>query len=229
MKKCFLLVLLGWYSVMVFAQQKKSVTPPTAADTTKRPAPAATRPPLTGPKPYKEVITDKATTRKGLFTVHKLEDKWFFELCDSLLNRDVLVVNRISKAPINTRAGFFGYAGDEINENVIRFEKGPNNKIFLRNISYSVYAKDSSKPMYKSVLNSNIQPIAAAFDIKAFSKDSSGIVIDITDFLNSDNDILFFASYFKSSLRIGGVQPDKSYITDIKSFPINTEIKTVKT
>ncbi len=229
MKKCFLLVLLGWYSVMVFAQHKKSVTPPTAADTTKRPAPAAPRPPLTGPKPYKEVITDKATTRKGLFTVHKLEDKWFFELADSLLNRDVLVVNRISKAPINTRAGFFGYAGDEINENVIRFEKGPNNRIFLRNISYSVYAKDSSKPMYKSVQNSNIQPIAAAFDIKAFSKDSAGVVIDITDFLNNDNDILFFASYFKSSLRLGGVQPDKSYITDIKSFPINTEIKTVKT
>jgi hypothetical protein len=228
MKKCFLLVLLGWYSVMVFAQQKKSVTPPTAADTSKRPA-AAPRPPLTGPKPYKEVITDKASTRKGLFTVHKLEDKWFFELADSLLNRDVLVVNRISKAPINTRAGFFGYAGDEINENVIRFEKGPNNRIFLRNISYSVYAKDSSKPMYKSVQNSNIQPIAAAFDIKAFSKDSAGVVIDITDFLNSDNDILFFASYFKSSLRLGGVQSDKSYITDIKSFPINTEIKTVKT
>jgi hypothetical protein len=229
MKKCFLLVLLGWYSVMVFAQHKKSVTPPTPADTAKRPAPAAPRPPLTGPKPYKEVITDKATTRKGLFTVHKLEDKWFFELADSLLNRDVLVVNRISKAPINTRAGFFGYAGDEINENVIRFEKGPNNRIFLRNISYSVYAKDSSKPMYKSVQNSNIQPIAAAFDIKAFSKDSAGVVIDITDFLNNDNDILFFAAYFKSSLRLGGVQPDKSYITDIKSFPINTEIKTVKT
>lgn len=229
MKKSFLLVLLGWYSVMAFAQQKKSVTPASAADTAKHPAPLAPRPPQTGPKPYKEVITEKATTRKGLFTVHKLEDKWYFELADSLLNRDVLIVNRISKAPINTRAGFFGYAGDEINQNVIRFEKGPNNKVFLRNISYSVYAKDSSKPMYKSVLNSNIQPIAAAFDIKAFSKDSAGIVIDVTDFINSDNDILFFASYFKSSLRIGGVQPDKSYITDIKSFPINTEIKTVKT
>lgn len=230
MKKCFpLLVLLGCCSVMSYAQQKKSGAP-AAADTAKRPtAPAAPRPPQTGPKPYKEVITDKATSRKGLFTVHKLDDKWFFEMGDTLLGRDVLVVNRISKAPVNTRSGFFGYAGDEINENVIRFEKGPNNKIWLRNISYSVYAKDSSKPMYKSVQASNIQPIAAAFDIKAFSKDSSGIVIDVTDFVNSDNEILFFASYFKSSLRLGGVQPDKSYISEIKSYPINTEIKTVKT
>jgi hypothetical protein len=230
MKKCsYLLVLLACCSVISFAQQKRSSAPAPAADTAKRPAPSTPRPPLTGPKPYKEVITDKAITRKGLFTIHKLEDKWFFEMGDSLLGRDVLVVNRISKAPINTRSGFFGYAGDEINENVIRFEKGPNNKIWLRNISYSVYARDSSKPMYKSVQNSNIQPIAAAFEIKAFTKDSSGIVIDVTDFINSDNDILFFASYFKTSLRIGGVQADKSYIADIKSFPINTEIKTVKT
>jgi len=231
MRKCFLLVLVCFCSVMVNAQRKKSnppSTPVTTADTTKKP-PVFALPRSQGPKPYKEVITDKATTRTGLFTVHKLDDKWYFEIGDSILGRDVLVVNRISKAPINTRAGFFGYAGDEINENVIRFDKGPNNKIFLRTISYSVYAKDSSKPMYKSVTNSNIQPIAAAFDIKAFSKDSAGVVIDITDFINSDNDILFFASYFKSSLRIGGVQTDKSYIADIKTYPINTEIKTVKT
>jgi hypothetical protein len=229
MKKRFsLLVLLACCSALTYAQ-KKSSTPAAPADTAKRPAPLAPRPPQTGPKPYKEIITDKAITRKGLFTVHKVEDKWFFEMGDTLLGRDVLVVNRISKAPINTRSGFIGYAGDEINENVIRFEKGPNNRIFMRNISYSVYAKDSTKPMYKSVMNSNIQPIAASFDIKAFSKDSTGIVIDITDFINSDNDILFFASYFKQALRIGGPQPDKSYITDIKTFPINTEIKTVKT
>ncbi len=192
------------------------VTPPQAA-------------PKPGPKPFKDVITDKAQTRKGLFNVHKVEDKWYFEIGDTLLGRDILVVNRIVKAPINTRSGFFGFAGDEINENVIRFEKGPNNKLFLRNISFSVYTKDSTKPMYKTVQNSNVQPIAAAFDVKALSKDSTGTVIDLTDYINGDNDILFFAPFFKTMLRIGGLQADKSYTVDIKSFPLNTEIKTVKT
>ena len=122
-KRLSLLVLLACCSAITYAQ-KKSSTPAAPADTAKRPtAPVAPRPPQTGPKPYKEIITDKAITRKGLFTVHKIEDKWYFEMGDSLLGRDVLVVNRISKAPANTRAGFFGYAGDEINENVIRFEK----------------------------------------------------------------------------------------------------------
>jgi hypothetical protein len=202
-------------------------TNPTPQDSTRRP-PSPT-PPRTGPRPYKDVITDKAWSQKGLFAVHKVDDRWFFEINDTLLGRDILVVNRISKAPIGIRSGFIGYAGDEINENVIRFQKGPNNKIFLQTISFSVYSKDSTQPMYKSVQNSNIQPISAAFDIKAYSKDSSGYVIDMTDYINSDNDVLYFASYFKTALRIGAQQADKSYIVTIRSYPINTEIKTVKT
>ena len=84
-----------------------------------------------GPKPYKDVITDKAKTDDGLFKVHKIDDKYFFEIPDSLLNRDILVVNRISKAAAGMRNGFFGYAGDQIGQNVVRFEKGPNNKLFF--------------------------------------------------------------------------------------------------
>ncbi|HWC54124.1 MAG TPA: zinc-dependent metalloprotease, partial [Chitinophagaceae bacterium] len=112
---------------------------------------------------------------------------------------------------------------------VIRFEKGPNHKIFLKNISYAVYAKDSTSPMFNSVRNSNLQPIAAAFDIKAYSKDSTGSVIDMTSYIDGDNDILFYSSGAKSALRIGALQADKSYIVSVKSYPINIEITAVKT
>ena len=183
----------------------------------------------TGPRPYKEIITDKAKTDEGLFKVHKVEDKYYFEIPDSLLNRDILVVNRISKAAAGMRNGFFGYAGDQIGQNVVRFEKGPNNRIFLRTISYAEYAKDSTSPMFWAVTNSNIQPIAAAFDIRAFGKDSSSSVIEMTDYANSDNDVLFFNSALKSSNRIGAQQSDKSYIVGMRSYPINVEITTVKT
>jgi uncharacterized protein DUF4953/uncharacterized protein DUF5117/uncharacterized protein DUF5118 len=203
---------------VLFAQQR---------DTTRNGAPGFAR--STGPKPYKEVITDKAKTDEGLFKVHKVDDKYYFEIPDSLLSRDFLVVNRISKAAAGMRNGFFGYAGDQIGQNVTRFEKGPNNKIFLRTISYAEYAKDSTSPMFWAVTNSNIQPIAAAFDIKAFGKDSTSTVVDVTDYVNSDNDVLFFNSNLKSANRIGGLQADKSYIVSIRSFPINVEITTVKT
>lgn len=218
-----MLVIAVTIASMLFAQRPDSTARPTGfpgAGNTQRPA---------SPRPYKEVITDKAKTDDGLFKVHKVDDKYFFEIPDTLLNRDILVVNRISKAAAGMRNGFFGYAGDQIGQNVVRFEKGPANKIFLRTISYAEYAKDSTSPMFWAVNNSNIQPIAAAFDIKAFGKDSASSVIDVTDYANGDNDVLFFNSALKSSNRIGGLQTDKSYIVGMRSFPINVEITTVKT
>ncbi|HJW17572.1 MAG TPA: zinc-dependent metalloprotease [Flavisolibacter sp.] len=185
-----------------------------------------------GPKPYAEVITSKAKTDKGLFTTHRVEDKYYFDIPDSLLNREILVVNRISKAPAGARAGFLGYAGDQISDNVISFEKGPNNKIFLRNISYQEVGRDSAG-MFQSVRNSNLQPIAASFDIKAFSKDSitntKGSVIEMTDYVMGDNDVLFFDARTKRALGLNAYQKENSYINDVRSFPKNIEIKTVKT
>lgn len=203
---------------------------PASTDTTTRPNGPGVQRPSAGPRPYKEVITDKAITDDGFFKVHKVEEKWYFEIPNDLLNRDILTVNRISKAAAGMRSGgFFGYAGDDISRNVIRFEKGPNNKIFLRTISFAEYTKDSTSPMFTAVNKSNMQPIVASFDIKAFSKDSSGSVIDITDYISGDNDVLHFSSALKSSLRLGAIQADKSYVESVKSYPINIEIKAVKT
>lgn len=229
-KKLILAAGVTLLSITVFAQRRTGNTPPPAAvaDTAKRPAPPAR--PANGPKPYKEVITAKAVSDDGLFTVHKVEDKYYFEIPNNLLGREILVVNRISKAAADMRAGgFFGYGGDQIGESVIRFEKGPEDKVFLREVSFAEYAKDSTSPMFRSVSNSNVQPIAASFEIKAFGKDSTSVVIDVTSFVASDNDVLFFDSNLKRAFSIGAQQPDKSYIAAIRSYPINVEIKTVKT
>jgi hypothetical protein len=186
----------------------------------------------TGPKAFSEVITAKAKTTKGLVTIHRLDDKYYFELPDSLLGREILVVNRISKAPAGARAGFLGYAGDEISENVINFEKGPSNKIFLRSISYSERGGDSAG-MYQSVRNSNLQPINAAFPVAAYHTDSitnaKSTVLDVTDYLMGDNDILFFDSRIKRSLGLTAYQRETSYIIDAQTFADNVEIQTAKT
>ncbi len=227
LKNCLLLSALA-FSLSGLAQEKKN-PPPAGPATPAIAAPTLLTPPKPGPKPYKDVITDKAITKKGLFTIHKLEDKWYFEISDSLLGRDILVVNRLSKAAAGMRNFFFGYAGDQIGNNVISFEKGPNNRIFLKKISFDEMSKDSSQPMYKAVMNSNIQPIVAAFDIACFNKDSSASIIEMTSYINNDNDILNFANNLKAIYQVGGQQSDKSYIVSVKTYPINIEIKTVKT
>lgn len=238
MKKLSLIALvLFCASYQGFSQRKNPKTP--TPSTTVPPANpnAMNRPggaPSTGPKPYKQVITAKAKTDNGLFKVHNVEDRYFFEIPDSLLGREILTVNRISKAAAGNRASMIGYGGDQIGDNVISFEKGPANKIYLKSISFSERSADTTEQgMYKSVMSSNLQPLVASFDIKAFAKDSisgiKGTVIDVTDYMNSDNDIFFFDARTKKALSLTAQVADRSYIREIKAYPLNIEIRTLKT
>ncbi|MCC7402393.1 MAG: zinc-dependent metalloprotease [Chitinophagaceae bacterium] len=224
MKKFLIKVTAAFFAVTLYSSafsQQKDTTRPGGLNAVLN---GRQQPSAAVPKPYSEVITKNAITYNGYFKVHKVEDKYYFEIPDSLLGRDILMVNRL----VRTQEGV-GYGGDQIGQNVIRFERGPNHKVFLKKISYAVYAKDSTSPMFNSVRNSNLQPIAASFDIKAFSKDSTGSVIDMTEYISGDNDILYYSSFAKTSLRIGSLQSDKSYIVSVRSYPINIEITAVKT
>ncbi len=227
-------MLLSAAVLLVFATAGAQNRPVQTTGSNGSPAATTPAPPpqRSGPRPYKEVITEKAQTDEGLFKVHRLDDKWYFEVPDSLLGRDILVVSRISKSAAGLSNGFSGYAGDIINNNVIRFEKGPSNKIFLKRVSFDQRSSDENG-MYKAVVNSNMQPIMQSFDIRAFGNDSvtrtRSTVIEVTDYLNGDNDVLFFNTRIKSGLQLGAVQSDKSYINSVRSYPVNIEIKTVKT
>ncbi len=231
MKRTFLysvfsLSLIGSLPLSNYAQKPPTKVAKTAedpkSDTTKTPA-------SKGPKAFSDFIKSETKEDKGLFTVYLQEDKYYFEIADSILNRDILVVNRISRSGTDLRTGMSGYGGDQINENVIRFEKGPKNNVFLRNLSFSERSKDSTQAMFRSVMNSNIQPIAAAFDVVAYGKDKNNLIIDMTSFINDDNDIFFFSPRYKTALRLGALKKDMSYIDKVSSFPQNTEIRTVKT
>lgn len=189
------------------------------ADTTKKQASAS------GIKPYSEIITDKTVSKQGLFTVHHEADKYYFELPDSLMKREILVVTRYRRTPGD--ASFYG--GEIANEQSVYFEKGPDNKVFLRVALYINQSKDSTQAIYKAVEASNLDPIVASFDIKAFSKDSNGVVIDVTDFFKGDNQVVSLTPSEKQSAKFGVLSADKSYISAIKTFPINTEVHTVKT
>ncbi|WP_443943941.1 zinc-dependent metalloprotease [Pedobacter sp. AW1-32] len=230
MKREIISMLLAVGAITMAQAQGRPGGPPAATDSTRRTPGAALGSGIRAqPKPYDQVITGKAVSRKGMITTHKIEDKYYFEIADSTLGRDILVVSRISKSGAEVRAAQ-GYAGDQIGSAVIRFEKGPNNRIFMRKISYRTYGPDSTTAMYQSLKNSNIQAIAASFNIAAFAPDKKGSVIDITDYINSDNDIFYFSSpAAKTRFRLGAQQTDRSYIQGIRSFPKNVEISTVKT
>ncbi len=220
MKRIYLLIMVVVFAVPVFSQKRKAATP---KDTTSAPLPGATAQ-KSGPKAFSDLITDKAISKKGLFNVYSLDDKWYFEIPDTILSREIMAITRYSKV-----AGGGGvYGGEEVNEVTIQWEKGPSNTMFLRVVT-TISVADSTNDIYKAVTNSNLNPIAAAFDIKAWSKDSSGSVIDVTDFFKGDNQIVSVDPGTKKFLSLMSLAPDRSYIKNINTYPINTEVKTVKT
>ena len=175
-------------------------------------------------KNFDRFITKDAISQKGLFDVHKVGEKYYFEIPDSLFNREILVVTRFIKTP----SGAGNYGGEKISENTILFEKGPINNIFLR-IATLVSVADENDAISKAVNNSNITPILEAFDIKAFHEKKRSHLIEVTSFLNSENPLLTLSASQKEAYNLLGIEKKKSYIKEINSFPINTEIKTVKT
>jgi hypothetical protein len=202
-----------------WAQKKKKDVKP--ASTTQ--APPKTDEKKDGPQPYRKLITAKTKTQRGLFTVHKNGDDYFFEIPDTIMNREFIAISRISKTPTGA-----GYGGEEENRQVLRWERGPGNKVFLRGVLYINASGDTTKPIQMAVRNSNVDPIVASFDIKSVRKDTS-VVINVTDFFKGDNQVISVDPEKKRRFSLGGIQADRSYIMSMKSFPINTEVRTVKT
>ncbi|WP_394908047.1 zinc-dependent metalloprotease [uncultured Mesonia sp.] len=175
-------------------------------------------------KPYEQVITKKAKTDEGLFKVHYLDKKYMFEIPDSLLNREMLMVTRIAKT-----ASGIGFGGGKQNTKVLRWQK-KGDRVLLRVVSHNVVAADSL-PVHEAVVNSNFEPILYAFPIKAFKKDSlsKSTVIDATDLFEKDVAALGFPQARRKSYKIGGLDKNRSYIDTIRSYPQNIEIRHVKT
>ncbi|MEM9856995.1 MAG: zinc-dependent metalloprotease [Bacteroidota bacterium] len=179
-----------------------------------------------GIKAYKDVITKEAKSDRGLFTVHKVNDKYYFEIADSLLEREILVVSRIS----GTVEGFnFGGAGMKARgQQVWRWQK-KDNQLLLRYVSFNSVASED-KPIYESVRNNNFEPIVMAFGLKAFGKDSASYVIEMNDLFTTDVPMIGpLRDSQRKSFGVRNLDKKRSLIMQAKSFPMNTEVRHVLT
>ncbi len=172
-------------------------------------------------KPYDKVITKDAVSDSGLFIVHHLDGKFLYEIPVAMLNKEMILVSRISRTPS------VGYGGEENNTEVIRWEQ-KYEKILLRTVSYVNVAADSS-PIARAVRAANFEEVIRAFPIQAYTKDSSAIVVDVTDMFLSDVGILTPNRSVRTQYKMSGLDRDRSFIDYIKSFPTNIEVENLLT
>ena len=173
-------------------------------------------------QPYSKVITKDAKSDPGLFTVHKIDETYFYEIPDSLFEREMLMVTRIAKT-----ASGLGFGGGKQAEQVLRWQK-KDKRVLLRMVSHSVVANDSL-PIHEAVVNSNFEPVLFSFPIKAIGKDSLTTVIEVTDLFMKDVKPFGLPDRSRKQYKVTRLDGELSYIESLKSYPLNIESRHVKT
>ncbi|MEL6945045.1 MAG: DUF5117 domain-containing protein, partial [Bacteroidota bacterium] len=178
--------------------------------------------------PYEKLINDaeEIESDEGLFTVHKIGGKYYFELSKEVLEKEILVVSRISGHVKNLN---FGGAGMKSRpQQVIRWQK-MDDKILLRSVSYNSVA-DFNQPIYKSLRNNNFEPIIMAFDIKTPNKDTSAYVINVDKLFTTDVKMIgALYDFNRKSFGIRNLDKSRSLIVHAKAYPKNVEVRHVLT
>ncbi|MHA8065493.1 zinc-dependent metalloprotease [Aquirufa sp. ROCK2-A2] len=173
-------------------------------------------------KEYHQIITKEAISSKGLFTSHKVGEKYYFEIPKKYLGKEMLLVSRIAKIPSGLGGGYYN-AGTPTNEQLIVWEKF-NEKILIKVKSFASVANDSL-PISLSVKANNYEPTLYAFDIETISKDSLNFVIDVTKFYSSDVMALSgLDASMRDTYKVKSLDASRSFIHSVKSFPLNIEV-----
>jgi Met-zincin/Domain of unknown function (DUF5117)/Domain of unknown function (DUF5118) len=117
-----------------------------------------------GAQPYGRVITKDAKSKPGVFTVHEVQSKYYYEIPKTELNKEFLLVTQIARTTLGA-----GYGGQFLSERVVRWERHEN-KINLREVNYEVVA-DPKTPISLAVRAANNETIIMSFPIVAFGRE----------------------------------------------------------
>lgn len=137
---------------------------------------------------YEKIVGPGTITQEGMFRIHKKKNDYYFEIPAKLLNRDMLIVNKLTKVPAVINGSGIN-KGINYQTELVRFEWNKDeNKILVREIQ--------PKPQYpegdaigKSVDENYISPLMTSFKIEAYNKDTTAFVIKINDIYNGESPI----------------------------------------
>jgi hypothetical protein len=192
---------------------------PAAAATAARQDTGRARPGGTeGPKPYAQVITKDAITDSGVFLVHRIGEKLFYEIPRAQLDKEFLLVIDYAGTPEGTR-----YGGEELDSRVVRWERMAN-RVLLRGKNYDIVA-DSTTTVSRAVRLSTIEPVLMSFDVAAFSPKDSNLVIEVTKLYTTDVPEFNTRRVF----RLRRLDPARSLVESARSFPTNIEVRALHT
>ena len=168
-------------------------------------------------RPYDRVITKEAKTDEGVFKVHRIKDRLYYEIPKDKLGKEFLWVSQIAKTTMGA-----GYGGQAAGNRVVKWERR-GDRVLLRSISYEVVA-DPGTPISRAVQAANYDSILMAFNIEALGKDDAP-VIEVTRLFTTD--VPEFSA--RTRVRARTFDTSRSFVERAVSFPENIEVEATHT
>jgi len=171
-------------------------------------------------------IKQNAISYKGVFNIYQQDDKYYLELQDSLLNRDILamiVINKGSAQVARDARKRFGFAGDVVHEAVFKFNRNKKGAINMEQSQF--YNAPKANSIFYNALTQRPSPIIMSFTPVA--KDAGSVLIDITPAINADMPILSLSGA-KEELGLGAYQANLSRLTAISAYKNNMVFRSLR-
>ena len=173
---------------------------------------------------YEKLIKKGGVTTEGLFRVRHIEDKYYYEVPDSLLGRMLLFVTRFTAVPQQ----FGQFAGEEITHCTLYFEQRDTTQLLLRQYVLS-HLSDPNDQITRTLEKSTIDPMVMSFKVIGRNEEKDASLIEVTGLFKGDSQLTSLSGNTKTALKIGGLQADRTFIDTMKVYPTNIEIATTRT
>ncbi len=171
-------------------------------------------------RPYREVVPASATTQRGLFDVHRVGATLLFELPDSLLGRDMIIMSRYAQV----QDGFSQVGANLAPNMVVRWERR-DDRVFLRANSHQTTA-DAGTARHIAVEDQNFAPVLQHFPVAA--RGESSTVINVTDLYLGEHPAFTLQRQQRTQLAIRRYERDRSWLEFARTFPTNIEVRVVQ-
>ena len=173
---------------------------------------------------YEKIVKKGGTLLKGIFTVRHIEDKYYFEVPDSMLGRMILCVNRFTAVPQN----FGKFAGEEANELTFYIEKRDTTQLLIRQYVLTQIAKEGDN-IRRTLQQSTVDPIIMDLKIIGHNEANDASLVEVTPLFKGNSKLTDLSNNLKTSLKIGNIQNNTTFIDTMKVYPTNIEIVTTRT
>ena len=189
-------------------------TPGADGDESPRPPERREAPDL---RPYDRVITKDAKSDPGVFTVHRVRERVYYEIPKDLFGREFLWVSQIASTTPGAGSG-----GQAAGNRVVRWERR-DRRVLLRSVSYEIVA-DAGQPIARAVHAANFDTILMAFTIETVGKNDAP-VIEVSRLFTTE--VPEFN--VRARLRARGFDPQRAFVERVKAFPTNIEVRAIHT